>query len=199
MDRDEELFMTIQCEALDYQLSNARLKVPQGKSHAQSYMKDVAEDCLIGAVICLKQESGSSSEQEAESIGTIHLSKISPHMMQHRHTDIGIDIIPQHQGKGYGGQAIRWVTQWAFEQAGLNRIQLRAFEYNTRALHLYQKLGFKQEGRWREYIWHKGRFWDDVQFSMLAREWHAIQKESYNAQSLRFPDTVTSLQLKVGQ
>jgi hypothetical protein len=32
------------------------------------------------------------------------------------------------------------------------------------------------EGREREAIWHEGRFWDGVEYSMLEGEWKAMME-----------------------
>lgn len=83
----------------------------------------------------------------------------------------------EFQGKGYGPEALLWATNWAFQKAGLHRVQLEVFEYNERAMQVYVKVGFKQEGRMRECLWFNGRFWDIFIFGMLATEWQLIEKK----------------------
>jgi len=41
---------------------------------------------------------------------------------------------------------------------------------------LYERLGFKHEGRERESCWHEGRWWDGVEMSMLEGEWRQLQE-----------------------
>lgn len=43
-------------------------------------------------------------------------------------------------------------------------------------MRLYQKLGFVLEGREREAVWHEGRFWDGIEYSMLEGEWKSLME-----------------------
>lgn len=59
---------------------------------------------------------------------------------------------------------------------------LGAFEFNDGAVRLYKKLGFVLEGREREAIWHEGRFWDGIEYSMLQREWKELVEKEKESQ-----------------
>jgi len=173
---DDAFFLALQTDPIAYQNSNAVLAVPQSKKHATDFLKYVASDALIGVVICLPQSSPDSTPTP---IGQIHLTKSPPGMVVHRHTDIGVDILKEYQGKGYGGEAIRWILEFAFKRAGLHRVQVRCFEYNPGALRLYERLGFTREGCWLEFVWHQGRYWNDIQLVMLDRDWWAMQEQDH--------------------
>lgn len=56
-------------------------------------------------------------------------------------------------------------------------MSVRAFEWNSGAIRLYEKVGFKHEGRGRETLWHEGRWWDGVEMGMLEGEWWELEKE----------------------
>lgn len=165
--------------------SNTTLISPAG---TLKFMKSVAEDQLLGATIWLKGTAQSKEQDDmanngapsgelkgewGTAIGEIHLSKLPANAVHHRSTEIGVDILPGFQGKGYGREAIEWALDYAFRRAGLHRVRIRAFEWNTGAVRLYEKIGFKVEGREREALWHEGRFWDGVEFGMLEQEWWA--------------------------
>nr|XP_023900359.1 uncharacterized protein LOC112012210 [Quercus suber] len=174
---DSALFEAIQTDAAGFQNSNARLALPQSKKHAAEYQRHVAEDTLLGVVICLPSAAAAAGPADATPIGVIHLAGIPPHLQHFRHSEISIDILPAFQGRGYGSEAIRWTLRWAFVTMGLHRVHVRAFEYNEGARRLYEKLGFKQEGRWREFVWFQGRWWDDFSFAILDREWWEMEKQ----------------------
>src|SRR5512146_1291686 len=53
-------------------------------------------------------------------------------------------------GQGYGSEAMNIVLGYAFRELGLRRVSLTVFEYNPRAIHCYEKLGFVHEGRRRQ-------------------------------------------------
>jgi RimJ/RimL family protein N-acetyltransferase len=80
-------------------------------------------------------------------------------------------------GRGYGTEATRLMVAHAFESLGLHRVALAVFEFNTRAIRAYLRAGFKVEGRSREAIWRDGRWWDEIQMSVLADEWSSDEDE----------------------
>ena len=88
--------------------------------------------------------------------------------------EIGITIAhPDYRGKGYGREIMLLTMRYGFEQFNLNRIQLRVMDYNTRAIRLYEKLGFVHEAREREVFFHDGKYFDQLIMGMLRTEWEA--------------------------
>jgi GNAT superfamily N-acetyltransferase len=55
-----------------------------------------------------------------------------------------IFVLPSYQGKGYGKKSMQFAINKAIEYGG-NCISLSAIEWNTRAVNLYQSLGFDIE------------------------------------------------------
>lgn len=182
---DDELFLKIHQTPVDFANSNARVQKPQSKADAARYQKHVTETSLIGVVICLAPRSdaadGAEKEKTGLAIGVVHLSEINQHMQAHRFSEIGIDLLKEYQGKGYGTEAINWTVRWGFEAANLHRIAIRAFEYNYGARKLYERLGFKHEGTAREEIWSQGRYWDSYQYAMLEQDWREMQANKKEA------------------
>ncbi|KAK3048069.1 hypothetical protein LTR09_010584 [Extremus antarcticus] len=171
----DPLFHAIQTNPTDFANSNARLLHPQSAKDASTYLKSVTEDCLLGVII---NRPPKTPEEPPTPIGTIHLSKLSPTMTQHRFSEIGIDIVHSYQGQGYGSEAIRWCLDWAFDVAGLHRVAVRAFEWNEGARRLYERIGFVREGVAREELWMGGRWWDGYCYGMLEGEWRALREGS---------------------
>lgn len=52
-----------------------------------------------------------------------------------------------------------------------NRVELKVFDHNPRGIHVYEKCGFKLEGRHREESWRHGRYRDVLTYAILRREW----------------------------
>lgn len=73
-------------------------------------------------------------------------------------------------GKGYGSEAIKVLQKFVFEELNLNRLELEVYEYNERAYKSYVKCGFKEEGRYRNKIYKKGKYWDVICMSILKDE-----------------------------
>ena len=74
-------------------------------------------------------------------------------------------------GKGYGTEATDLVLEYAFETAGLHRVALQVFDFNTQAQRSYEKSGFVREGVWREHLRWDGKWHDAVLMSMLDHEY----------------------------
>ncbi|MBI3740504.1 MAG: GNAT family N-acetyltransferase [Chloroflexi bacterium] len=79
--------------------------------------------------------------------------------------------------KGYGTDATRTLVRFAFEQLGLNRIELWVYAFNTRAMRAYEKAGFKREGVRRQGLFRNGQFHDEILMSILRAEWNDTGSE----------------------
>ncbi len=78
---------------------------------------------------------------------------------------------PDLWDQGLGYDVLHTLLRFGFEQMNLNRICLRVFAENHRAVHLYEKLGFQHEGRWRQAEFRHGRYHDLLWMSVLRQEW----------------------------
>jgi RimJ/RimL family protein N-acetyltransferase len=58
--------------------------------------------------------------------------------------------------RGYGTDAVTTLTGFGFGELNLQRIWLRVFDFNTRAIRCYEKSGFVLEGRLRRHHYHAG-------------------------------------------
>lgn len=56
---------------------------------------------------------------------------------------------PHVFGQGYGTEITRLVVDYALGTCGLHRVSLRVYDFNPRAQRVYEKCGFKLEGRLR--------------------------------------------------
>ncbi len=74
-------------------------------------------------------------------------------------------------GQGYGFEAMQLGLKFAFHELNLHRVQLTVFSYNERAISLYRKLGFTQEGVFREHLQRDGQRFDMILYGLLRREW----------------------------
>ncbi|WP_092787741.1 GNAT family N-acetyltransferase [Rhodospira trueperi] len=74
------------------------------------------------------------------------------------------------QNKGAGSAAVRLLVDHGFHTLKLHRIMLHVFSTNLRAIHVYQKAGFKQEGLLREAAFIEGRWLDVLIFGLLRTE-----------------------------
>lgn len=76
-----------------------------------------------------------------------------------------------HQGRGYGYAALQLLVRFAFGELNLHRLQLTVFSYNTRAIQIYERLGFQREGIYREFLERDGQRYDMYLYGLLRHEW----------------------------
>ena len=80
----------------------------------------------------------------------------------------GVAIHPDFAGKGFGTQMLQAIIDFG-KSKGLLRIELSTATINEKAIKLYEKMGFVQEGILRHYTYMKSenRFLDEVLMSYL--------------------------------
>ncbi|MGH2361644.1 MAG: GNAT family N-acetyltransferase [bacterium] len=76
------------------------------------------------------------------------------------------------RGRGYGSEVIRQLVDFAFRDLSLNRVHVHVFATNERALRVYEKLGFVQEGLLRAAAHIDGEYVDVIIMGIL-RDRHA--------------------------
>ena len=103
-------------------------------------------------------------------VGYVQLRNID---YKNRSVEIGIHLGPEAQGRGYGRDAFLLLMRFAFNEMNMHRVYLQVFDFNDRAIKLYEKLGFREEGRFRDVIFQEGRYYDIVQMSILESEFRA--------------------------
>jgi RimJ/RimL family protein N-acetyltransferase len=90
-----------------------------------------------------------------------------------RHAEVGVALLPQARGKGYGTDALRLMVDFAFTRRNLRRVYLSVLASNTVALASYRKVGFVEEGRRRDHCWVRGRYVDEISMGLLRDEWRS--------------------------
>jgi [ribosomal protein S5]-alanine N-acetyltransferase len=76
---------------------------------------------------------------------------------------------------GYGSEATRLLVGYAFATLNLNRVWLHVYEYNPRGQRVYERVGFRTEGRLRQDTYRDGRYWDVIAMGLLRAEWEAAR------------------------
>ncbi len=73
--------------------------------------------------------------------------------------------------KGYGTEATQLMIAHGFNTLNLNRIRLRVMAYNPRAICVYKKVGFVQEGIFRKENYRNGAYHDVIAMAVLKTDW----------------------------
>lgn len=102
-------------------------------------------------------------------VGSVYLRDIDK---QHKKCEFGIFIGEEScRGKGIGSSAAKLILDYAFQELKLNRVFLRVFAQNPRAIKSYEKAGFKHEGTFRDDVIIDGVAYDMVFMAILKEEW----------------------------
>jgi putative acetyltransferase len=72
----------------------------------------------------------------------------------------GLAVIGHAQGKGVGSALLKAMIDYADSWTTFLRIELTVYADNAKAIALYKKFGFEQEGVLRNYSLRNGRFED---------------------------------------
>jgi RimJ/RimL family protein N-acetyltransferase len=101
---------------------------------------------------------------ENQLIGEINYMIDPPYLLK-KETDtawIGIDIGEvSGRGKGIGFLAMQYLEEQV-KLAGHKRIELGVFEFNINALKLYQRSGYIEIGRVKDFTYWQGKMWQDI-------------------------------------
>lgn len=104
-----------------------------------------------------------------EHIGNIKLGPISA---QHRQAALGLLIgHREHWGRGYASEAIRGVTNHAFQSLGLNKLYAGCYASNEGSRKAFVKAGFHEEGRFRGHWLLDGKPEDGLQLGFHKSDW----------------------------
>lgn len=128
-----------------------------------AYRERLASGVLDGSAVFVIAVDG-------EAVGTVSLFHEDPLA---RHAEVGVALLAQARGKGYGTEALRLIVAFAFTRRNLRRVHLSVLGSNAAALASYRKAGFVEEGRRREHCWVRGRYEDEIAMGLLRDEWRS--------------------------
>jgi ribosomal-protein-alanine N-acetyltransferase len=80
---------------------------------------------------------------------------------------IGYAMAYDHQGKGYGIDAVRTVLDLAFRTLRLHRVTAAIGPDNEASIRLITRLGFEVEGILRDHVFTNGAWRDSLLYSLL--------------------------------
>jgi len=104
-----------------------------------------------------------------EYVGEAVLNKLDP---DNRSCSFRISLIgPRAFGRGLGSEATRLILDYAFTTVGLHRVELDVFDFNPRARHVYEKVGFRHEGTRRQALRWNNEWIDTHIMAIIAEEW----------------------------
>ena len=130
-----------------------------------------------------EQATGSSNQvvlaivdrETDQHIGNV---KLGPINWVHRKATLGILVGGREfWRKGIGTEATRLMVEYGFFRLNLNRIDLGVYAEHEAAIRVYEKVGFQVEGRFREDLFHEGKFKDRLWMGLLRSEYRPMVED----------------------
>ena len=123
-----------------------------------------AENRLIG------DDSGALMVvRDDERLGFVTWYKVS-NSPGYYYWNIGIALLPEARGKGYGTRAQRMLAQYLFKHTTVQRIEAATEIGNVAEQRALEKAGFTREGVHRCAGWRDGAYRDEVLYSMVRTD-----------------------------
>lgn len=168
LDGDRVSLRTVEEEDLDFlqeTLNDSTVRhylggrTPINSQQEREWFEERASsDDHINLLICREDEPmGSLGLHSDDSTGT--------------NAEIGIFIAEPFWGEGYGTEASRLLTDFAFRERRHHRVMARVFDGNTASRRIWEKLGFRHEGTYKEAEFLDGEYVDVHFYGMLEDEW----------------------------
>lgn len=111
--------------------------------------------------------------------GEINISSV--HRGPFQSAYIGYWIDERLAGHGYMPEALVLVTQFAFEQMGLHRLQISIIPRNASSRRVVEKLELRNEGIAERYLEINGVWEDHVRYAVTREEWDVRRDELLSA------------------
>jgi RimJ/RimL family protein N-acetyltransferase len=88
-----------------------------------------------------------------------------------RQVEIGFSVAPAYQGRGYATEAVGGILGFLLGPLRKHRVFASVDPRNAACMAVLERVGMRQEAHFRESLWFKGEWVDDMMFGILASEW----------------------------
>lgn len=89
--------------------------------------------------------------------------------------NLGYWIATAAGGRGHATRAVRLVLRFAFEHAGLHRVQPAIIPRNAASVRVARRVGFRLEGRAERYLRINGVWEDHDIYALTAEDWERMR------------------------
>lgn len=148
-------------------LNDSLFFYPQGIEYVDSFITDHIMNRSCSFVIADLKDEG-------------YLGQTELFHMDYRNgvAELGITLAhPALMGKGIGQEAVKLMLSIAFAKMNLHRVELNVYDFNQRAIHCYEKCGFRHEGTLRKKHFKNGDYADILMMGILKEDYLADRSE----------------------
>lgn len=127
------------------------------------YRKDAEK--FIDMCMILDPPSVFAIEYTGEHIGNIGLTFGSD--VYRKSAEIGYFVAEPYWNKGIATEAVKLMTEIAFDHFGMVRVHAGIFEYNHASMRVLEKCGYRKEGVFRKSVIKMNALWDEVRYAKI--------------------------------
>jgi RimJ/RimL family protein N-acetyltransferase len=102
----------------------------------------------------------------AERLGMVHIDEAD-----WRRPELGYWVAAEHQGEGYGREAVSLGIDYAFATYDHPGVEARVYDSNDASIGLLESLGFEREGRLRDRRFVDGAYRDILWYGLMRADW----------------------------
>lgn len=102
-------------------------------------------------------------------LGALHFHSFKWRILAH-HGEFGISVDESWRGRGVGTALINVLLDWARNHPTIEKVCLGVYEDNAGAIRLYERLGFRLEGRREKFFKTARGYRDDLMMSLWVKE-----------------------------
>lgn len=88
-------------------------------------------------------------------------------------------IGPRGRNQGLGTEATRLIIDYVFKKTSLNQLTLSVFDFNPRAKHVYEKIGFVIYSIDKNDLEFEGKWIDSINMNLTRENWLNGRKNTY--------------------
>ena len=157
-EKDREMFLNLINDP-DTEEMIGGLSFPVSSIEQEQWIKaQVGNKTVLRCVVVEKEEL-------AEGLGTVILSDLD---YKNGVAQVHIKMVKgEGRGRGYGTDALKAISKYAFEELRLNCIYANVLSYNFVSQKLFEKCGFKKDGILRSRVYKKGKYVNMISYSIL--------------------------------
>ncbi len=133
---------------------------PYSKCVLERFIETSAADIYVNKQLRLMLNEKATHR----TVGVIDIFDFDP---THRRAGVGILVVEDVRGKGYGYEGVMLAKKYLFEVLNLHQIYCNIMANNAVSIGLFQKAGFREIGRKKEWIWSKDGFIDEIMYQCI--------------------------------
>jgi len=156
--RDIELLFAIENDPSGWEISNTQ--APYSKFLLNKYLDNSHQDLYEAKQLRLVI----TSNELDTAVGFIDLFDFDP---QHRRVGVGILLLEDSRGNGYGADALRTLCEYVFQAYGVHQLFANITSDNMASINLFKNQGFVLVGNKKDWLVSEGTFKDELLFQYI--------------------------------